>query len=388
VATRATALGLAAGLAVVGAGEPKEFEGNPFRGRTLFVEKHCVRCHSIWGHGGTLGPEIAQVVARRSLPQLAGAFWNHTPRMIEEMADRGYGWPMVDRDEMADLLRYLYYLRLFDEPGDSARGAMAFTRLRCEFCHAVGGKGGVAGPPLDHFAAHTSPIPLAQAMWNSGPDMQETQIGSGTPIPEFSGSEMVDIQAYIRERGLQREPGPVEMLSLPNPVSGAKVFRDKGCPTCHFTGKAGAPDFGDAALRMTMAEISGVLWNHSYAMQDQMRAAGIPFPRFSEYELADVLSYIRLLGYRGSRGDASRGAGVFRDKGCAVCHEYQRVQAPDLSALHPEDDAIGLSAAMWNHAPEMHEVMAEYGMPWPKFEEGDMEDLVAFLRGASRAGPP
>jgi hypothetical protein len=28
----------------------------------------------------------------------------------------------------------------------------------------------------------------------------------------------------------------------------------------------------------------------------------------------------------------------------------------------------------------MHEVMAEQGVSWPKFEEGDLEDIVAFLR--------
>ncbi len=50
-----------------------------------------------------------------------------------------------------------------------------------------------------------------------------------------------------------------------------------------------------------------------------------------------------------------------------------------------DDDAIGLSAAMWNHAPEMHELMAEHGVPWPKFEEGEMEDLVAFLKDSAQA---
>ena len=77
---------------------------------------------------------------------------------------------------------------------------------------------------------------------------------------------------------------------------------------------------------------------------------------------------------------------MFRDKGCAVCHQSDRGQAPDLAELHAGDDSIGLSAAMWNHAPEMHEVMAEYGVPWPKFEEGEMEDVVAFLQAAARRG--
>lgn len=381
-----TSLGLVLGLgfALFGRAAEQELEGDPFRGRKLFVEKRCNQCHSVWGHGGTLGPEIVRVVARKSLPSLAGSFWNHTPRMIEEMTERGYSWPVIERGEMADILSYLYYLRLFDDPGDPNRGAAYYTSLRCEFCHAVGGRGGDTAPELDRFAAYGSPVPLAQAMWNSGPEMLRSQLGTGTPIPEFVGDEMVDIQAYIRERGLQATGDGMELLSLPDPARGREIFRSKGCSKCHATGRSGAPDLGEAALRMSVGQISGVLWNHSYAMHDRMRSAGIPFPRFENEELADVVSYLHFVGYRGRPGDAAQGAAIFRDKGCAVCHEHQRIQAPDLVDLHSEDDAIGLSAAMWNHAPEMHEQMAEYGVPWPKFEEGEMEDLVAFLRAPKK----
>jgi cytochrome c2 len=373
-------LGLGLGFVLFGPAAEKELEGDPFRGRKLFVEKRCVQCHSVWGHGGTLGPEIVRVVARKSLPTLAGAFWNHTPRMIEEMTARGYSWPIIDRREMADILSYLYYLRLFDDPGDPIRGAAYYTSFRCEYCHAVGGQGGDRGPELDRFAAYGSPVPLAQAMWNAGPEMQQSQVGTGTPIPEFAGDEMVDIQAYIRERGLRAIGDRTDLLSLPDPARGQEVFRNKGCSGCHATGRSGAPDLGEAALRMSVGQIGGVLWNHSYAMRDRMQSAGIPFPRFEDQELSDVVSYLHFIGYRGREGDATRGAEVFRDKGCAVCHEHQQIRAPDLVDLHSGDDAIGLSAAMWNHAPEMHEQMAEYGVPWPKFEEGEMEDLVAYLR--------
>lgn len=372
------ALGLA--LGTVGAASAAEIEGDPSEGRVLFVDKHCVQCHAVWGQGGTLGPEIVKVVAKKSLPELAGAFWNHTPRMIEEMAGRGYAWPTIERQEMADILSYLYYIRLFDDPGDPVRGYAAFTRLRCSACHSLGGEGGDTASALDAFSDYTSPVPLAQAMWNAGPSMHPSQLGRGVPIPEFSRDEMVDIQAFIRERGLRRKDSDVVLLPLPDTANGERLFRSKGCAKCHDTGSTGAPDLGTAALRMTVAEICGILWNHSYAMQGQMRAAGLRFPRFSGNELADVIAYLHLLGYRGEEGTPARGSVVFREKGCAVCHEQQRGEAPDLATLHADDDAIGLSAAMWNHAPEMHEVMADYGMPWPKFDEGDMEDLVAFLR--------
>ena len=41
--------------------------GNPAEGRRLFEERGCVRCHSIWGNGGVLGPDFAVVGAGRTL---------------------------------------------------------------------------------------------------------------------------------------------------------------------------------------------------------------------------------------------------------------------------------------------------------------------------------
>jgi len=367
-----------------GAQSKPGLEGDPFRGRSLFVEKLCVQCHSLWGHGGTLGPSIVRVVAGKSMPQLSGEFWNHTPRMIEEIVGKGYDWPNIDRDEMADLLSYLYYLRLFDDPGDPARGATVFERHRCGTCHALGGEGGDVGEPLDRYSVYASPVPLTQAMWNEGPAMRESQITTGTPIPEFSSDEMAQIQAFIRERGARPAGRSVQLLALPDPVRGEQVFRTKRCLVCHEGSRHGAPDLRSSALRLTVAEIGGILWNHSYAMQNQMRAAGIPFPRFQDGELSDLISYLHLIGYRGRAGDAARGSEVF-DRGCAACHGGAVADVPDLASSRSVDDTIALSAAMWNHAPQMHALMGERGVPWPKFEAGEMEDLTAYLRRLAAA---
>ena len=119
-------------LPVVSAASPAEekLEGNPFRGRELLAEKLCSECHSVWGHGGVLGPDISVAVSGKSLLDLVGDFWNHTPRMIDAMTERGHSWPTLETEEMADLLSYLYYLRLFDEPGDHLP--------HCQFAGKVG----------------------------------------------------------------------------------------------------------------------------------------------------------------------------------------------------------------------------------------------------------
>jgi cytochrome c2 len=382
----AAALGTGFAWPAHGADGANRLEGDPFRGRTLFVQKLCNQCHSVWGHGGTLGPDISQIVAGKRQSQLAGEFWNHTPRMIEEMVNKGHAWPTLDRGEMADLLSYLYYLRLFDEPGNAARGAATFARLRCESCHSLGGAGGTTGGPLDRFSGYTSPLPIAQAMWNAGPAMRQAQVGSGTAIPSFSGREMSDIQAHIRDQGWRSADERVRLLPQPSPAAGESVFVAKRCSACHGSGRAGAPNLSEDALRVTGAEISGILWNHSYAMQDRMNSAGIPFPRFRDHELADLISYLHFLSYKAGTGNPDRGMRLFREKGCAACHEEQRMEAPDILAAEVTVDAISLSAAMWNHAPQMYRVMAEHDVPWPRFEKNDVEDLVAYFRRLVQAG--
>jgi len=359
-------------------GEPA-LEGSPFRGREIFMDKGCGRCHSVWGRGGRLGPDITVAVAGKTWAEVVGDFWNHTPRMIEEVAARGYEWPSLDAREMADLLSYLYYLRLFDEPGSPSRGAEAFSRLQCSACHTLAGRGGRMGGPLDRFGAYPSPLALAQAMWNAGPRMQPKQLGQAQMIPQFVGHEMADLQAYIRSEG-RREGRDVELQPLPDPALGARVYRDKGCGICHEAGPREAPDITRSALSKTASEITGLLWNHSYAMGEQMQARGVAFPRFEGHQLSDLIAHLYFRGYLGAEGDARRGALVFRQKGCADCHTGAPGRAPELAAALKQADRAALASAMWNHAPQMHRLMAERAPFWPKFEPGEMRHLVAYLR--------
>jgi cytochrome c551/c552 len=359
-------------------------EGNPFRGREIFAQKGCVRCHAIWGHGGSLGPDITVAVIGKTWDELVGDFWNHTPRMIEEVAQRGYPWPTLDPQEMADTLSYLYYLRLFDEPGDVVRGADTFARLQCDGCHSLGGRGGRIGQPLDRFGTYPSPTPLAQAMWNAGPLMQQEQVRRGNPIPQFVGHEMADLQAYIRAEG-RRTGRVVELQPLPSPERGALVYRSKQCGACHDRPRGTAPDLTRSALSKTVSEITGLLWNHSYVMGETMAARGIPFPMFSGTEFPDLIAHLYFRGYVGQEGNAARGSAVFAAKGCAECHATGVAGAPDLGAVLKRTDRAALASAMWNHAPQMHRLMAEKAPFWPKFEPGEMRDLAAYLRSLTSA---
>jgi len=357
---------------------PPATEGNPFRGRQLFQEKHCSSCHSIWGQGGTAGTEMSVAVAGKPFYELVGDFWNHTPQMIDQGTRLGRAWPTLDPAEMADVLSYLYYLRLFDEPGNVERGREAFARFQCGDCHALSGRGGQIAVPLDRFGSYPSPTPLAQAMWNAGPLMQPTQLQHGNPIPHFSGHDMADLQAYIRAEG--RPPNRVIVLQpLPSPARGAAVYRNKRCGACHDGAQRIGPDLARSTLSKTVAEITGLLWNHSYAMGARMAAQGVAFPQFENSEMSDLIAHLYFLSYVGKEGDPKQGAAIFSRKGCTGCHGKSSSGAPDLRTSLQRVDRAGLASAMWNHAPQMHRTMAERAAFWPKFEPGEMRHLAAYL---------
>jgi len=377
---------LLVGGASTAVGQPSaSFTGDPVAGRLIFVERGCVRCHSIWGNGGSLGPDFALVGAGRSLQQLAGLFWNHTPRMIETVREKGVQWPTFSETDLADIISYIYYVKLFDEPGDPDAGERWFREKQCVRCHAVGGTGERIGPALDDYARYVAPIMLAAGMWNSGPAMQAAQAAHGIPMPVFVGRELSDIHAYIR-RASSLRGRDVVFLEPPDPNDGRQLFVAKGCVRCHGTdgrGTAYGPDLRTATQRLRVSEIAGELWNHSFQMAAAMRARGISFPKFQGDEMANVISFLYYLRFYESEGDPQAGEQTFKRKGCYGCHvgDGQPAIGPDLSRSEAILTPLGLATAMWNHAPAMYDrIQLE---DWPRFEGEEMRDLSVYLRGLS-----
>src|SRR5262245_50328374 len=138
-------------------------------GSRVFDTKGCVKCHAVNGVGGKVGPDLARVSRPRSFFDLATAMWNHLPRMADRMKQLGIDRPKLDDKETRDLLAFLYTLNYFDPPGNRERGKKLFAEKKCVVCHQVGGAGGAVGPPLDSLKKFNSPIFVAAALWNHGP---------------------------------------------------------------------------------------------------------------------------------------------------------------------------------------------------------------------------
>jgi cytochrome c2 len=388
------ALFVAAGLATSLYAETKplrlsiELPDNPTAGAKLFVEKSCVRCHSLGSEPSRIGPDLGRIHLTGTMLDIAGAFWNHSPVMREKMQDLKIPAPTITSREMADIVAFLtayrYYLTEVGGPGDPAAGHAVFTAKACGRCHGGKSDWDKPGPSLDRYRGRFSPVYLAQAMWNHGPEMGQLMQGRNIPWPKFEGREMGDLLAYLQagnsSTSAQRvyfEPG--------SPRRGRELFVSKRCEACHAIGGSGGkggPDLGMKGhdLVGSVSAIAGVMWNHGQGMAAELARRGVPHAKFSGQEMADVISYLYFVNYANLTGSPSRGSQLFAAR-CGPCHSVGQAHGlgPDLTSVPGLDDPIAIIAALWNHAPRMEEETHRLGMLWPRFQPGDTADLTAFL---------
>ena len=386
----AAALALTAGAATPARIEPAR--GDPIRGQALFVSKGCVECHAVRGTGGRMGPDLGRAAIKGSFPEIAAGLWNHSPVMEAKMRELRVARPRFEGNELADLVAFLYFLNYFDEPGDAKAGKALFAEKHCVRCHAVGREGGTIGPRLDSIPRGAPPLRIAQALWNHGPAMMEAMRRMGLAPPRFEGSEFLDLVAFLRSQGARAAPR--EFRSAGEPEAGRRLFAGKGCARCHAVfGRGGhlGPDLGRAELRGSVTQLAGTMWNHWPAMSSAMAAIGMAPPTFAGDELADVFAYLFLVRYAGPPADPARGAAVYGGRGCAGCHGAggEGGVGPRLRGMAGEAPERILQR-MWNHAPGMLERMSAQGTAWPRFEEGELADLLSFLAAGpeARAPPP
>src|SRR4030043_516993 len=162
-------------------------------GKKLFTQRGCIQCHSPRGEMDLSKEKDFP----RTLGQLAGMMWNHSPKMWKGMEKKGMERPTQSPQEMADLVAYFFSTQYFDEPGDPARGKGVFERKQCNLCHSKGAK----TLNLSNLKGQISPIFMAQMMWNHGPEMLEKMRKAKVPWRKIDGKEMADLMGYLN-RGM------------------------------------------------------------------------------------------------------------------------------------------------------------------------------------------
>ncbi len=364
---------------------------SPIEGGKLFMEKGCVNCHAIHGLGGAGGPDLGRVQAAWSFLDIAGVMWNHQPKMEAEFKRRKIARPELTSDEMFQLIAFVYFLNYFGNPGDATDGELVFLRKQCIDCHSVGSQGPSNGIALDRFQSLRSPAFIAAALWNASREMTRTMQEENIQRPVYEPNDIVNILAFIRR---EADPALRESSVYPPPGSsrrGAVLFEKKGCISCHAVrGEGGdvGPSLGAWQSGGVLSQMASTMWNHGPEMWKSMDEADVEQPEFTEQEMSDIMTYLYFSTFVDPPGDPDRGEKIFSDKGCIACH-WGGVGGGNSKGLGATEmhlpNAPSVIAAMWNHAPEMEEAIREVSIAWPRFQPGEMVDLVAFIKSRGEA---
>jgi mono/diheme cytochrome c family protein len=170
--------------------------GRPQLGRELFVEKKCVRCHSVSGVGGTLGPDLVALGVRRSPVEFAATIWNKAPAMMAAMETRGITVPQLRPEDMADLVAYLYSVRYFASGGSVPRGWVVASNKGCLQCHGVSGERGKPASDLTKAKGLDSSAAVLAALWNHTV-VTARVAGQKLEWPMLKADEMADLVTLL-----------------------------------------------------------------------------------------------------------------------------------------------------------------------------------------------
>jgi mono/diheme cytochrome c family protein len=368
---------------------------DPLAGAQVFGAKGCAKCHSVNGVGGKVGPDLAKIPRPRTFYDLAADMWNHLQKMSGRMQEMGITRPRLDAREAADLVGFLFTLNYFDTPGNAEAGKKLFTEKKCVLCHTYQGMGGVVGPSLEHLGQFRSPIYVAAAMWNHGPQMAEKMKEKGIERPTFTGNELRDLIAYLVPATAGSQEGPV--YALPGrPEVGRQLFAEKRCVECHAVGGVGGkvgPDLVERGVRQSPIEFATTIWNKEPKMAEAMKARGIALPQLTPAEMADIVAYLYSVRYFGAAGNVQNGWTVATRKGCLTCHAVRGERgkpASDVAKWKGLDSPAAVLAALWNHAVVTPPSIGGQKAEWPLFKPQEMADLIALLQslGTKQAPPP
>ena len=352
--------------------------GDVRRGAAVFIAKACARCHAIWGQGGEVGPDLGRTRAGGLTDsELAAAMWNHVPRMWGKMQETGIPHVAIAEAEMADLFSYLSFVRALDEPGNPDVGRQLLQDKHCGRCHAVDDRAGRTAPDLRRWARYRNPAVWAKLMYDHAPRMMQEMRRRGLEPPSLEPRELVQIVSYIRSLSVS---GEAELLDPGDPVEGESIFRRRHCVQCHSVrGKGGkmGPDLGRRGWVTSFTGVAIAQWRHAEGMRAAMAGRGIEPPVLTSQEMAHVIVYLFSAAYADEPGSPRRGAEIFKEKGCALCH--QTGAGPSLERYRGRATPSTLAQALWMHGPAMLERMRDLGIRWPSLSGAEMRDLLASL---------
>lgn len=171
------------------------------RGKHIWEKNNCMGCHTLFGEGAYYAPELTKVVERRGEAWIR-LFLKDPEKMFP--GERKMVNYRFTEDEMTDVIAFLDWCGKVNLQGFPPKPPLAglvkpvvsggavsgqpqpdLFKTICAACHAVGGLGGIVGPPLDEVRNRKNRDELLA--WIADPQT----IKPGTPMPKI---DMTDAQ--------------------------------------------------------------------------------------------------------------------------------------------------------------------------------------------------
>jgi mono/diheme cytochrome c family protein len=251
--------------------------GDAGRGKRLFHERTCDRCHGLTNSPNPAAPPISTWHSLGAPIELAQTMWNHSAAMYAEIQQKKMSWPQLSSQDLADLL--VYFRNLPARPTREAvfittagtQGEALFESKGCKICH-------IPSTLLYRTSLDGRTLTdVAVALWDHGPRMK-------IPPAHFELEEMRELLSYLWASQYFSVSG--------NPERGKKLFEAKHCAACHDDPASGAPDLSKRPEDANGITMVSVLWRHGPQMLDQMQKKGIKWPHFESLEMSDLIAYL------------------------------------------------------------------------------------------------
>lgn len=268
-------------------------QGDAEKGRKLFADRGCVRCHNPSAPGTRIGPDLSTTGADTPLAW-AQTMWNHAPAMEARMKSMGLKWPQFSGPEMNDLLAYVRSISSGPRSeyqllaADPEHGAAVFREKGCGTCHGLGGEHRGPGPNLGLGATTGATlVQFAGEIWNHSPAMWREMQTRGTQRPAFQGNEMADLVAFLFSIRYFEAAGSAER--------GQAIFAARGCSRCHggdATGTDIAPALRRPERSYNSITLGTAVWEHGPKMYKQAKQSGVAWPKLETADVADLIAFL------------------------------------------------------------------------------------------------
>jgi len=259
--------------------------GDAERGKRLFTELSCIRCHQVGGAGGVVGPVLDHVGERGVPIEVAAAMWNHGPAMMEAAEARGISRPTMNGPDLTDLIAFLQSTSggipdedLYVLPGDADAGARVIEE-KCVECHGNTGAGGGIASDLAGLNRGAGLIDFVALMWNKAPAMMEAIRTRELEFPHLEAQDFANVVAYLYSVNYFSAGGRAN--------SGRTLISSKGCGECHTAG-----DLSSIPGLDHPASITAALWNHLVVLEAG-EDSDVDWPAFTGREMGDLMAFFQ-----------------------------------------------------------------------------------------------